>query len=598
MSSVKRNEGSNAQALAAEAARRAAAQARAEAARAAAAAKAAASAAAKLKDGFAAAAGLSASAGAKAAAKLAPVAAQAKAELGKVGEVFAKASAVLAPAAAGLAAGIGAEAKALAAEPARAFGPFSFDVGALADRARGLVDSVRDTASQGVDLLRQGAEKLSDLAGGLDAAKERAIDELRAQTVDGPIDALNSEGDSVKVNLAGELMIPTPIPDLKAKGVGDLSAEIKRDADDGYTITTEANALLGASVGVEDPAAGNSASGDALVGGGGKVEFKVKPVLDANGNVDHVATKAKAKELTEALARQALVAAAGPVTQPMANAVVGPTAEQLALIKESFQAMEVKGSSAVALAAKLNLPGMVTLDASGKVQQDLTIRIEKGDKGLVVSTKSSLAGEADVQGDGPMSTVNLGANGKAKVELEQRFEFPGIHSLSDVIEKGSTVKPEVKTTLTLSTDAQVGGGTGLGGETGVADGKLKDQRRVGVTTEVKLEVGDNPGLIREIAAEALKGNLADAAKKAGDATSIELKTTVYTERSRTVGGNLKNETIGGIGTKAEVLERDVISAPPPRKTTASEVAGEVQRQLEEAQRRSQQRPRGPVLLRA
>ena len=601
---------SEAAAAARRAAEKAAAAAAAKVAAAKAAAIAAAAAAAKAavakKDGFSASAGLSAGAGAAAAAKLAPVVAGARAELGKAGALISEGSALLPKASAlvGVAAGIGAEAQKLAEEPPRGFTLFSFDVSKLAERAKGLVDTVRetatavtDTATKGLELISQGAKKLTDIAGGLDSAKERAIDQVREQVVDGPIDNLNSEGDSVKVNLGGELLIPTPIPDLKAKGVGDLSAEIKRDGDGGYTISTEANALVGVSVGVEDPT-GNSVSGDGLVGGGGKVEFKVKPVLNPDGTVDEVKTKAKAKDLTEALARQAIVASAGPLGQPIANAVVGPTADQLALIKDSFQAMEVKGSAAIALAAKLNLPGMITLDASGKVQQDMTIRIEKGEKGLVISTKSTLSGEVDVQGSGPLGSVNAGVNGKAKVELEQRFEFPGINSVQDVINKGTSVKPEVKQTLTLSTDAQVGIGVGLGGETGVVDGKLKDQRRLGVTTEVKIDVTNDPSVIKKIAAETLKGNLADATKLAGDNVNIELKTTIYTERSRLAGGNIKNETVGGAGVKGEVVERDVIRAPPPIKTNASEVAGQVQKQLEELRRQQQDQRRSPVLLRA
>ncbi|MDP2274023.1 MAG: hypothetical protein Q8N23_35685 [Archangium sp.] len=602
--------GSSAAADAAAAARRAAEKARADAARAAAAAaKAAAAANAALasskKDVFAKG-GLSAGAGAAAAAKLQPIVAGAKAELGKAGALIAEGSALIAPKSAGLA-GLGgalaAEAKKLAETPSPIFTPFAFDVGALAEKARGFVDTVRDTvstvqdtAARGLDLINQGAKKLTDLSGGLDTAKERAIDEVRKQVVDGPIDNLNSEGDSVKVNLGGELSIPTPIPDLKAKGVGDMSAEIKRDADGGYTISTEANALVGVSVGVEDPT-GNSVSGDGLVGGGGKIDFKVKPVLNPDGTLNEVETKAKAKELTEALARQALVASAGPMGQPIANAVVGPTESQLALIKESFQGMEVKGSAAIALAAKLNLPGMITLDASGKVQQDMTIRIEKGEKGLVIAVKNTVSGEADVQGSGALDSVNVGVNGKAKVELEQRFEFPGINSVQDVINKGTSVKPEVKQSLTLSTDAQVGAGNGLGGESGIVDGKIKEQRRLGVTTEVKIDVTNDPSVIKKIASEALKGNLADATRLAGDNTNIELKTTIYTERSRLALGNIENKTVGGAGIKGEVLERDVIRAPAAVKTNASEVASQVKKQLEEVQRlQKEQRP--PIMMRA
>lgn len=586
---------------AAEAAKKAAEKARAEAAAkaaAAAAAKAAAAAAAKQKSEFkAGAAGISA--GAAAAAKLEPVAAHAKAELGKVAGTFAKASGVLqasAPTVAGLAAGIGAEAKKLSEEPSRAFGPFSFDVGALADRAKSVFDTVKDTAGKGVELLKEGTDHLRSIAGGLDTAKEHAIDEIRKQTVDPSIDGLNSEGDSVKINLAGELLVPTPIPSLKGKGTADMAAEIKRDEDGGYTISTEGNAMLGASVGVEDPAAGNSASGDLLVGGGGKVEFKVKPVLDKNGNVDEVATKAKAKELTEALARQAIVAGSG-AAQPLANAVVGPTPDQLKLIQESFAGMELKGSAALALAAKLNLPGVATLDLGGKVQQDLTIRIERGEKGLAISMKNTVSGELEAQAAGPLGVINGGGKGTAKVELEQKFEFPGINNLQDVIKKGSSVKPEVKQTLTLSTDGQVGVGTGLSGETGVADGKLRDQVRLGATTELKIDVTGKPEVIRDIASEAIKGNLPGAAKKAGDNIDIQLKTTIYTERSRLAGGNLKNESVGGLGAKGELVERDVVLAPKPVKTNATQVAAEMQRQLEELQRRQQEQTRNPIVMR-
>ncbi|MGV3623526.1 MAG: hypothetical protein ACO1OB_22090 [Archangium sp.] len=598
MNSVRRNGGSDAQA-AAEAARRAAERARIEAAKVAAAAAKAAAALAAKKDTFK---GVSAGigAGASAAAKLEPVVAQAKAEVGKAGTLFAQASAELKtePQASAIAGGLAAEAKTLSLDPSKAFGPLTFDVGSMWERAKNAAATVKDTATGGYELLTEGAKKLGELAGGLDQAKERAIDEVREKTIDGPIDSLNSEGDSVKVNAGVELEVVSGVPGLNIKGLGDASTEIKRDEDGGYTISTEANVLGGVSVGAEDPAAGNSASADGLIGGGGKVEFKVKPVLNEDGTVNEVATKAKAKELTEAIARQAVVAGAPVGTQSIVNAAVGPTEAQRALMTESFKGVELKGSAAIALAAKLNLPGFATLDLAGKGQQDFTLRIEKGDKGLVVSTKNTLAGEFDIQGaGGPANVYNAGANVKAKVELEQRFEYPGINSVNDVIEKGSTVQPEVKQTMTVSTDGQLGLGAGGGVETGVVGGNVKRQGRLGATVELKIDVTNSPQVIRDVATEAMKGDLESAAKKAGDATNLELKTTVYVESSRQADVAGGNKTVAKGKAKVELLERDVLLAPPAKKATASEVATQVREQVAELQRRQAEMPRSPILMR-
>jgi len=318
-----------------------------------------------------------------------------------------------------------------------------------------------------------------------------------------------------------------------------VSAEIKREKDGGYTISTEGNVALGASVGVEDPS-GNEASGDLMLGGGGKMEFKVDPVIGEDGQVDEVATKAKVKELTEAIARTAAAGSTGPVGSQIADAVIGPTAAQKDLMKASFKGVELKGQAALALAAKLNLPGMATLEGSARVSQEFTLRIEKGDTGLAVSVKQTLAGEAEVQGGlspgVPGVQGTAGVKGTAKVELEQKFEFPGSNTLGEVVSNLGKVPPVVTNTLTLSTDVQGGVGATVGGETGVADGTAKVNGRLGVTTEVKLTAPNDPAVLRKVIAQTLEGKLADAARTAGDQTEIEVKTTVYAERQRQVNG--------------------------------------------------------------
>jgi hypothetical protein len=539
------------------------------------------------------------------AAKLGAALVPARAELASAGAQLTAGAGMVAaqqPELAKAAQGLGDAVKKLAADPSKAFGPFSFDLGSLVEGAKSLVKTAESVIGTGVELIKSGAELVTKVAGGLDSLKELAIDELRKSTIDGPIDNLNSPGDSVKINLGGELLVPTPIPDLKAKGAADVSAEIKRDDDGGYTISTEGNVALGASVGVEDPELGNSGNADLMLGVGGKMEFKVPPVLNPDGSVNEVATKAKVKELTEAIARAGVAGGAGPLGAPIADKLIGPTAEQKALMKECFKGVELKGSAALALAGKLNLPMALQLDGTGKVQEDVTLRIEKGDQGLSVSMKTSLSGEAEINGarvTTPLEKQTMGTvKGTAKVELEQKFEFPGSQNVQDVIANAGKVPPIVTQTLTLSTDVQGGYGSQRGGQTGVADGTYRDSKRLGVTTEVKITAPSDPAVLRQIVEEALKGNLADAARKAGDNTEIELKATVYTERNRQVAANVENESVGGAGGKGELVERDVIKAPQPIKTTPTQIADTVRGQLDELNRLQKDVQRSPVYLRA
>ncbi|MFT3707535.1 MAG: hypothetical protein QM817_07680 [Archangium sp.] len=439
------------------------------------------------------------------AAKLGAALVPARAELASAGAQLTAGAGMVAaqqPELAKAAQGLGDAVKKLAADPSKAFGPFSFDLGSLVEGAKSLVKTAESVIGTGVELIKSGAELVTKVAGGLDSLKELAIDELRKSTIDGPIDNLNSPGDSVKINLGGELLVPTPIPDLKAKGAADVSAEIKREDDGGYTISTEGNVALGASVGIEDPELGNSGNADLMLGGGGKVEFKVAPVMNEDGlTVNEAATKAKVKELTEAIARAGTAGAGGPLAAPIADKLIGPTQAQKDLMKACFKGVELKGSAALALAGKLNLPMAIQLDGTGKVQNDVTLRIEKGDKGLAVSVKQTLSGEAEINGarvTQPLDKQTMGTvKGTAKVELEQKFEFPGSNNVQDVIANAGKVPPIVTQSLTLSTDVQGGYGSQRGGQTGVADGTYRDTKRLGVTTEVKITAPSDPAVLRE-----------------------------------------------------------------------------------------------------
>ena len=104
-------------------------------------------------------------------------------------------------------------------------------------------------------------------------------------------EALNSEGDTVKISLTGEAKIPAGLIGVE----GEIQAEVTRVAD-GYEASIAGDAALQLGIGIDN----NDTNVEAALGAGGRVTFKYDSLQEAaQGVEDLVITGGKSQEFVE-----------------------------------------------------------------------------------------------------------------------------------------------------------------------------------------------------------------------------------------------------------------------------------------------------------
>ncbi len=207
---------------------------------------------------------------------------------------------------------------------------------------------------------------------------------------DAAIAALNSDGDSITLEMGGELGIAAGI---KGKLEGSLRAEITRSSADGYEVAV---------------------SGEGKTGLGGNVEV-AEIGIDGGLGVTVSYRFADEAELKKGLVALAQVSAAKAT--PLGSAVdvagalgYGPKAT----LDEHVSAYEVKGEGAVSVAAKLKIPGVEVEGVGGALA---------GEFAASNSFRIDLAREKD--GDQLPTTITFGRSLEGKFEAKAGFGLAG-----------------------------------------------------------------------------------------------------------------------------------------------------------------------------
>jgi hypothetical protein len=548
----------------------------------------------------------------------------------------------------------------VASNPPSYTGPLMADVNALRERATSLFDTAKKTIAgaaeeiqkqgqRGLELLKTGAQKLTELGRDLTTATNEAKKELEKKHIEDPIDAMKPGGEvSIVSGVDGSVAIPglnAGEVGISVAGKGEHSVKVKMNDDGSITIKQETGGAGGLKGGADLKNEAN-ASGDVNVGGSVANEYKVE-VKRPDGTIDIEATKEKAKQLTKLLAEPPRVDPASVMTVVSANNPKLKTREELytpdewKLMNDCHVATEFKGTAAQNIAISIGLPNVGNANAGTKTQADFTIRIEKvkdmpvrdangkpellpdgtpmTQEGMRVTTSVSSSSEGQIDGTGhtgtlkrsvnpdplnPMKaedleTVHADVKASNKVTLTTTFDYPGEKEISvaDVAELRNQT-PHVSAELTHEAELQGGGGTGQNLDVVVAKGGNKDVTRIGATTKTTIKI-DNPLQAAQEVFDAARANeIEKAARAAGKNVKIEVETTVYQERSRTAGGGFKVGELGEYNVKLESTERVVLRKSKVESTSVESMADAAAAQYKKLQAGLNEKPNRPFVMRA
>ncbi len=473
-------------------------------------------------------------------------------------------------------------------------------VDTLETQASTLVGQVRDAVTQGLDLVRDGAEKLDQLGRDLKTVGQGFDRTVKDEFVHGPIDRMQ-KGDELTLTVNAEIEVGEGVA---LKGKGEHQVKVKQNDDGTITVRQDTSGTGGVKVGGKwkDTV---DVGADATGTGGVTHEYKVAVYKEVDGKqvLDVEATKAEAKKLADALltppVENAQIAMVGP--NPMKK---GRTDDQDKLIAKYHIATEYRGSAANNVMETLGLPNVASESASGKAEAEAKVRVETGADGKTrVTTSVTVAGEgaAEVSGnpeqlkrladpthlpENPTDVLNTGSaetKKTSKVTVQQTFEL--------------NETPELKKTeLVYETDEQVGAGSGKRADVVVASGGGKETNRVGVQTTTTLSLENpTPEEVAKLQQHLQRGELDEAAKQVGTRAKVKIESTVYQERVRTADYKIGLGPVNG-GSKVESVERHPLVTTPVVDTNATEVAETVARVNRQMRDRLEPMPR-PVMIR-
>jgi hypothetical protein len=440
----------------------------------------------------------------------------------------------------------------------------------LADQAREAVtDAVVQTAGEALDQLAGGAQEV------LRAGEELLTDIREAVDVERRIRALNSDGDKVTIGLGGS----ASVEGVKAYGKGQVEIERKGDPPV-YVVSVDGE--VGAGIfGEVGGKVGLSASGsaEATQGLGGKVEMTFSSPEEA----------ARAVEIMERMAAAGAVGAAVPVPGAgvAAQAVLGPSSEDMAFLLGNVSAVQLRGNVAAQAAGVLGVGldesiRLAGLDGKVHVKGELAVRLElpRDGKPARVVVSQELTGGATA-GAGIGLSLNKGADGgktgaavnldgRVSVKLEQAFILP------DHVDAERLLRDPVGELADLAGQVRVGDHSMTIKATGTAAALGN-----GGGVELELKVSANPEeLLRSgVVGRALDGDLEGALRTLGDNTRVEAKLDKLQ-----VSGFKANPEISvmgfGVGVEVEYTTTDREPWVEPFKGTATEAVDELLDRLE------------------
>lgn len=453
---------------------------------------------------------------------------------------------------------------------AAAAGQMHRDALALYDRGQKLYDGAATLVEKATKPAKEGLRALGE---GLGWVKQAAEDFGRSV-----VDAVDykkniaalGEGDKYKVGVGGSISVEG------LKGYGKGSAEIQlKDGEYVITADGELGGGLYAEAGGKLGPLKAGADASALLGVGGKVEFKFK-------------TKEEAEKAFAIIMKQgaALAAAsssaAGPLGQVAAKALQ-PSAEELRFLSKGMSAVELKGNAAAEATAALGLKAIDTNGLAGKaavkVEQAVRIDFRKGE----LSVKNTVSGELGVSagltiGNGKEGKAGKSAGpgtlfngkGEVKVEAEQTFTLPkNIDPLKLAINPGGELARHAeamgktrKDKVTLTAEGQL---TGLGNGGGAAIEVTMNQ-----SFDSLVKSGFGPKLFA--------GDVKGALRAVGNATDVEVKIEPYRQYGVSMSPGLS--VMGfGIGAELEATRKDVTPDKNPWKGNATQAWGHIERFL-------------------
>ena len=503
----------------------------------------------------------------------------------------------------------------------------------VADKAKGWLEAAKEGVTSLYDSAKtrveQGIQTLEDATKKLDGVLSDGKKELKNTTIDAPIDNLKP-GDQMAINGTANAGVAVPglnvgAGGLSIKGQVQTSTGVKMEDDGSYTIRQESGALESASVGATTQR-GADVNADAGLGGSVVKEYKVAvnvknpdgsdKLVDGKPVLDPEATRARAKEITDLLVNPP-TAPVNPMLSYVAAAQDARTPEQVKMMDEAYSATEYKGTFATSAAIALNVPNQASVAGGVKGQTDFSLRVEKADvpvrdadgkpvgtqtqPGTKVTTSLSVSGEVSGEGSvnsGKVTTLNADGKLAAKTTLSTTFEYPvdGATGVTD-LGKLKDIPPHVSASLTQEVDLNIGGGKGVGGDLVVAKGNVREINRIGATTVTTITVDDPVKNGAAVLQKATEGNLAEAAKVAGDNIRVTIETNIYTERSRIAEGGLKLGKGVDFSTKLEAVERHTLAKLPKVDTSVTDLAIETQKQASEVKRRLEEPNLRPVYIR-
>ncbi|GIW73305.1 MAG: hypothetical protein KatS3mg102_2847 [Planctomycetota bacterium] len=322
-----------------------------------------------------------------------------------------------------------------------------------------LVDrGLEQAAESGRELLARGREA----AEGVVAAGRELVDRV-ADTFDPGthIRQLDSEGDSVKIKLGG-------FAQVEVRGEAAAELEVRRTAE-GYEVEVSGEAgvgligQLGGEAGAEA-----QASARAMLMAGGKVTMSFRTAEEAERAVG-----ALARMGAVAAASQAAPGPLGWVAGAGAQALIGPSEEDMQFLSQHTRSVELRGGAAGVVAGELGIAETLDVGGEAGLRQDM---------GLVIHfPERNAAGQVT---RGPQVTVfhetTFAAKGEAaavgavrgamegKVRLEQTVQLPASVNMERFLQDPGAVAREVRDRATvqparMKVEGWVRGGGGVSG---------------------------------------------------------------------------------------------------------------------------------------
>jgi hypothetical protein len=443
----------------------------------------------------------------------------------------------------------------------------------VAEGVRSTGDRLAELGERGVELAGQGLRQVQERAGelteqGLEAGR-RTLDDVReaasgladtgremvdrvTDTFDpgAQLDALDSEGDSLKLSLGGFAQV-----EVRGEAQGELEAQ--RTADGGYQI--EATGRVGAGL-----------IGQLGVDAGETAEVSARGLLHAGGKVTmQFATREEAERALETMGRMAAVGAAGAagsgVAGPLgsaaasagAQALIGPSGDDLAFLADRTRSVELRGGAALAVAGELGVAETLNLGGEAQVTDDVgvVIHLPQRDATGAVTRGASVGvfrefgfqarGEAAAVG-----AVNADVEGKARFETSAQLptSVTGEALLRDPRGTLRSLATETRpgpVTMRLEGNARAGGGvSALYGHAGVQGG---------TGFELTTELG--PGAARAAAGRLARGDVQGALGGLGD--DVVIQGNAYTFDQSNLRFTPEVSGFGlGVGMEAQYQVRD------------------------------------------